>query len=728
MRQLTLLLILLLTGGVVAAQTTTVTGTAADANGNAYFPGTVSAAIQLNSGQPLPAGVPASGSIGPFATTTGGAFSVTVASPFTWVFTICGTPKSIGPLGNNTPTQVCFTTGPIAVSGPSQSITANLTGVPALGPAGGAPPSPTPGVFNSNFDPPLFQCYSAASGCQASITATGPQTAIDLRGTQLDTHILSWGLAGSGQINAITDTVPYANGDLHTANANWVYVSGTFTVSSGVVYGSSAGTQQAYRSDGPNATNAYAQATMVIAGNSATQNIGPCIRLQSGALTGYCILAANNTLRLRLYSSGSPTDLAIYDSQAPVTGDVLRIQGVGSLIQLYKNNVCLTPCGVTDTNVVSGFTGIVGAASATVNGWSNFQSGTMASCNVQVDSSPDGTNWLSGGAVGSQPCTLPGQTVSPIKLIANFVRVNVTALTAGQTLNAVYKGRLAPSPVNGAPVSNAIQVDGTDYFGCNITTTVASVPVVLNVLLQGLDGTRSFLTNTSTVSGGSGGQQALPVPTLQLSAGYIVGATCNYSVTTPSQGTWAQPFITKTPPAVGAACCSLVWKWGAATPCSSFCNIDMFAGNQKTPADGPGIPIAVSVSNPAAGAQFAATAAGVTGRQRLVSVSFTLTTSATVAGRVACIAAPSTSSTFYCAPITQTATATGVYNFTAGAGAGCATVSTTNFFCTAAIPQFWETSNAIGEAQTVASIVQNLQVGDTITNITLHFIGWNDNN
>lgn len=128
-------LLLLLLPSLLLAQTTTVTGTVVDPNGNPYFPGTVSAYIILNSGQALPPGVPASGSIGPFPTTAGGNFSVTVASPLTWQFTICGAPVNIGPRANAIPTQICFPTVAIAISGASQSITANLPSpIPLLGP------------------------------------------------------------------------------------------------------------------------------------------------------------------------------------------------------------------------------------------------------------------------------------------------------------------------------------------------------------------------------------------------------------------------------------------------------------------------------------------------------------------------------------------------------------------------------------------------------------------
>lgn len=134
-----LLLLLALSATAALAQTTVVSGTVADANQNAYFPGTVSAYIALASGQALPAGVPASGSLGPTPTTAGGVFSITVPSPFSWSFTFCGTPVNLGPRGNNTPTQTCFSTAAIAISGASQALTALQIGtVPLLGPGGSA--------------------------------------------------------------------------------------------------------------------------------------------------------------------------------------------------------------------------------------------------------------------------------------------------------------------------------------------------------------------------------------------------------------------------------------------------------------------------------------------------------------------------------------------------------------------------------------------------------------
>lgn len=114
------------------AQSTIVTGTVADANGNPYANGTVSAAIQLASGQPLPPG--ALQSSGPFTMTGSGTFSISLIGPFSYIFTFCGFSVNLGPLANPGPVTVCFQTPPILVSGGAIDITASLGTVTLLGP------------------------------------------------------------------------------------------------------------------------------------------------------------------------------------------------------------------------------------------------------------------------------------------------------------------------------------------------------------------------------------------------------------------------------------------------------------------------------------------------------------------------------------------------------------------------------------------------------------------
>ena len=127
-----LLVVLLLGAGRAAAQTTEVSGTITDPVGNPYANGTASAIQATGLGLPTPF---------PITVTTNGsgAFSFSgpsaLASPASYIFTICAPPTSIGPRANPTPPQVCFKSGPIAISGASQDVSAALNAVAnTLGP------------------------------------------------------------------------------------------------------------------------------------------------------------------------------------------------------------------------------------------------------------------------------------------------------------------------------------------------------------------------------------------------------------------------------------------------------------------------------------------------------------------------------------------------------------------------------------------------------------------
>lgn len=111
------------------AQTTTVTGTIVDPQGNPYASGTVSAIKSVATGQNP--GTPVAGT-----TSIVGTFSITLPSPASYIFTVCASPTQIGPTGNPTPTQVCFSNNtPIAVSGGSQDVSSSLNAVAkVLGP------------------------------------------------------------------------------------------------------------------------------------------------------------------------------------------------------------------------------------------------------------------------------------------------------------------------------------------------------------------------------------------------------------------------------------------------------------------------------------------------------------------------------------------------------------------------------------------------------------------
>lgn len=220
MRKFIAVAVLVLLSAIGAgAQTTTVTAVVADANSNAYFPGTVSAFIVLNTGQPLPAG--ASLSTGPIASTSGGNFSIVVFSPASYQFTFCGVPPSIGPRGNVTPNQVCFSTQPIAIAGGSQTITSNLPSpIPALGPGGsggitsiGASIDPKQSPYNAKFD-----ARWTADGATTSGQPTITSATINCTSTDVGKKVYT--ISNSSAINRIIGTILSCTPTTITASAN----------------------------------------------------------------------------------------------------------------------------------------------------------------------------------------------------------------------------------------------------------------------------------------------------------------------------------------------------------------------------------------------------------------------------------------------------------------------------------------------------------------------------
>lgn len=125
--------VILLTATLAHAQAT-VTGTVVDSNGNPYANGTVAVQSVVASGQPAFFTSPSS-------LTNAGVFSVVLPAPATYVFTLCAPPVGIGPLGNPTPVQVCFSSNPILIT-VSTDVTSSLTPLikiigPKIGGGGG---------------------------------------------------------------------------------------------------------------------------------------------------------------------------------------------------------------------------------------------------------------------------------------------------------------------------------------------------------------------------------------------------------------------------------------------------------------------------------------------------------------------------------------------------------------------------------------------------------------
>jgi hypothetical protein len=96
------------------------------------------------------------------------------------------------------------------------------------------------------------------------------------------------------------------------------------------------------------------------------------------------------------------------------------------------------------------------------------KSGTLATCQVQVDSSADGVTWNSGDIVASQACTSNGN-VNAVHFVSNYSRVNVTAISGGGSVTVVFTGYTTnPVPSGGSVTSIATT---SPITGGTITTT-----------------------------------------------------------------------------------------------------------------------------------------------------------------------------------------------------------------------------------------------------------------
>jgi hypothetical protein len=136
------------------------------------------------------------------------------------------------------------------------------------------------------------------------------------------------------------------------------------------------------------------------------------------------------------------------------------------------------------------------------------KTGTVSTCTVALDTSADGITWSAGGAIAGQTCTSNGQSVITGS-IANYVRMNVTTLTGGGTINVTWTGYTATPGGSitfaGAPTGSCsaaqTAVDSTtgDFYSCNGGVWLAVGP--------GAAGSAAF----STLTAGTNGGQALVV-------------------------------------------------------------------------------------------------------------------------------------------------------------------------------------------------------------------------
>jgi hypothetical protein len=117
--------------------------------------------------------------------------------------------------------------------------------------------------------------------------------------------------------------------------------------------------------------------------------------------------------------------------------------------------------------------------------WHNIiwtTSGTVSTCSVQVDSSADGVTWSAGGVITSQTCTSNGNSTY-VNVVASYIRVNLTVLTGGGSVNVTWTGYGANPQSSGGSVTSV--ATSSPITGGPITTS-GTISLVAGALPNGM--------------------------------------------------------------------------------------------------------------------------------------------------------------------------------------------------------------------------------------------------
>lgn len=103
-----------------------------------------------------------------------------------------------------------------------------------------------------------------------------------------------------------------------------------------------------------------------------------------------------------------------------------------------------------------------------------FPIGAPAACTVAVDTSLDGSSWSAGNAIAGQTCTSPGTFTTTTQAVYNYVRVNVTALSANKSVTVNISG-YETSPTAASAAASFINVMAYGAVGNGTTNDYAAI-------------------------------------------------------------------------------------------------------------------------------------------------------------------------------------------------------------------------------------------------------------
>lgn len=157
--------------------------------------------------------------------------------------------------------------------------------------------------------------------------------------------------------------------------------------------------------------------------------------------------------------------------------------------------------------------------------------GTVSSCTVALDSSPDGTTWTAGGIITGQTCTSNGNS-SITSGNAKYVRITSTALSGGGSVQFFYKGwAYNPTPGTGTGTVTSITC------GTGLTCSPGS-PITTTGTISSSGGTTDGLSTFATLAvGGNTSVTSIATNSITVATTGVVYVFC---------GTWGSGTATLT--------------------------------------------------------------------------------------------------------------------------------------------------------------------------------------
>lgn len=176
------------------------------------------------------------------------------------------------------------------------------------------------------------------------------------------------GGGGGGGVVASDDFTDTTGTALSTHDANWTVHAATYEIEANQLEGTALSTQGLAFYDATYTNDQYAQVTWT---NSVANGIfwGPAVRVQAGTASGYDCVADVDTVALREWTAGSPSDLTT-TARTQSVGETIRLEASGTGLSCLIDDVeVLSTTDATHTSGNAGVGSFSGSNTILIDNW-----------------------------------------------------------------------------------------------------------------------------------------------------------------------------------------------------------------------------------------------------------------------------------------------------------------------------------------------------------------------